>query len=139
MRITRRKRKLSSEINVVPYIDIMLVLLVVFMITAPLFSQGYNVDLPSVKAQPLDLRRHTQIVISVTSKGEYYYNAGTANELLSISQIQNRLSELNKEEIEVFIRGDVAVDYGKVISLMSSLQGSGISNIGLVTQPPRGT
>ena len=137
MRQVRRKRKLSSDINVVPYIDIMLVLLVVFMVTAPLFSQGYNVDLPSVNAQPLQLNRQTQIVISVTSAGEYYYNEGRRNELLSLEQIQARLRSKTGDEIEVFIRGDAAVDYGKVISLMSFLQEAGIDNIGLVTQPSR--
>lgn len=135
MRPVRRKRKLSSEINVVPYIDIMLVLMVVFMVTAPLFSQGYQVDLPDANAEPIKLDSSTQIVISVDIKGDYYYNAGEENELLSLAQIQNRLQALSDREFEVFIRGDSQVNYGAVISLMANLRNAGIDNVGLVTQP----
>lgn len=136
MRAVRRKRKLSSDINVVPYIDIMLVLLVVFMVTAPLFSQGYSVDLPAVNSQPIKLNRQTQVVISVDEKGEYYYNANGKTTKATLTEIENRLGQLNKEEIEIFIRGDARVNYGAVVSLMGYLQQVGINNIGLVTQPP---
>lgn len=137
MRAVRRKRKLSSDINVVPYIDIMLVLLVVFMVTAPLFSQGYNVDLPAVNAQPIKLNRQTQVVISVDENGEYYYSTGNQNNKLTLQEIEERIKKLNKEEIEIFIRGDAKVNYGAVISLMGYLQKAGIDNMGLVTQPAR--
>ncbi len=141
MRKVRRKRKLSSDINVVPYIDIMLVLLVVFMVTAPLFSQGYNVELPAVNSKPLQLNRQTQVVISITESGVYYYNEGQRNERLTLRQIQTKLQALqkSKDELEVFIKGDTKIQYGAVMTLMGSLQQSGIENVGLVTQPEKGT
>ncbi|MBE8182034.1 MAG: protein TolR [Candidatus Portiera sp.] len=137
MRTVRRKRKLSSDINVVPYIDIMLVLLVVFMVTAPLLSQGYNVDLPAVNAQPIKLKDKSQIVISVDENGEYYYTSGKQSSKVSLKDIEDRIKKLNKEEIEIFIRGDAKVNYGAVISLMGYLQKAGIDNMGLVTQPAK--
>ncbi len=141
MRKVRRKRKLSSDINVVPYIDIMLVLLVVFMVTAPLFSQGYNVELPAVNSKPLQLNRQTQVVISITESGVYYYNQGQRNERLTLRQIQTKLQALqkSKDELEVFIKGDTKIQYGAVMTLMGSLQQSGIENVGLITQPEKGT
>ena len=141
MRKVRRKRKLSSDINVVPYIDIMLVLLVVFMVTAPLFSQGYNVELPAVNSKPLQLNRQTQVVISITESGVYYYNEGQRNERLTLRQIQTKLQALqkSKDELEVFIKGDTKIQYGAVMTLMGSLQQSGIENVGLITQPEKGT
>ena len=141
MRKVRRKRKLSSDINVVPYIDIMLVLLVVFMVTAPLFSQGYNVELPAVNSKPLQLNRQTQVVISITESGVYYYNQGQRNERLTLRQIQTKLQALqkSKDKLEVFIKGDTKIQYGAVMTLMGSLQQSGIENVGLITQPEKGT
>ena len=139
MRRTRRTRlaRLQSEINVVPYIDIMLVLLVVFMVTAPLFSQGFRVDLPAANPKPLEIKSRDQIVISVSQNGDYYYNAGKQSEQLSLNQIKTRLSQLDKDELEVFVRGDTKTDYGNIVTLMSELQGIGIEDVGLVTQPNR--
>lgn len=141
MRTTRRKRKLSSEINVVPYIDIMLVLLVVFMVTAPLFSQGYNVELPEANAKPLRLNRQTQVVISITATGEYYYTKGSSNRPMTLIQIGKELKDLQQknESLEVFIKGDTAIRYGAVMNLMGYLQEAGINNVGLLTQAPRRT
>ena len=136
--MARRKRKLTAEINVVPYIDIMLVLLVVFMITAPLFSQGYQVDLPRTAARPLDLRKENQIVISVTEQREYYLSQGPTNEKVTISELQNIMRSLLEKERKpaIFVKGDREVAYGAVIGLMDALRQAGVNNVGLLTQPP---
>jgi len=135
--MTRRKRKLTSEINVVPYIDVMLVLLVVFMVTAPLFSQGYQVDLPAVSARPLNIQQQTQVVISITNQGEYHYSQGSINREVNLNELRDIMTELLKEESkpEIYIKGDKLVAYGEVVNLMASLQRLGIENVGLLTQP----
>ena len=136
--MARRKRKLMAEINVVPYIDIMLVLLVVFMVTAPLFSQGYQVDLPATAARPFNIKKETQIVVSVTEQREYYYSQGSINKKVTIKELQDIMKSLLKEEQKpaIFVKGDKEVAYGAVISLMDALQKAGVNNVGLLTQPP---
>ena len=136
--MARRKRKLASEINVVPYIDVMLVLLVVFMVTAPLFSQGYQVQLPAVSAKPIQLNKKQQVVVSVAEDGKYYYAVGGNNKEASLPELRAYLVKLiqEKEEVEVFIKGDTRIAYGRVMELMQAMQQSGIEDVGLVTQPP---
>lgn len=135
--MARRKRKLTAEINVVPYIDVMLVLLVVFMVTAPLFSQGYQVDLPTVSARPLNIKQQTQVVISITNQGEYHYSQGSINREVNLNELRDIMTEVLKEEgeLEIYIKGDKLVAYGEVVNLMASLQRLGIENVGLLTQP----
>ncbi len=135
--MARRKRKLTAEINVVPYIDVMLVLLVVFMVTAPLFSQGYHVDLPAASARPLNIQQQTQVVISITNQGEYHYSQGSINKKVNLAELRATMTELLKEEgePEIYIKGDKLVAYGEVVNLMASLQRLGVENVGLLTQP----
>lgn len=132
-----RKRKLIAEINVVPYIDVMLVLLVIFMVTAPLLSQGYQVNLPGTSARPLNIERQTQIVVSITDKNEYYYSQGTINKKLSVAEIQKTIKQLLEKgrEPAIFIKGDRRVEYGEVVNLMAALQETGVESVGLLTQP----
>ena len=103
--MARRKRKLASEINVVPYIDVMLVLLVVFMVTAPLFSQGYQVQLPAVSAQPIKLNKKQQVVVSIAADGKYYYSVGGNNKQASLPELRQYLDtdSLKKKRMWKFL------------------------------------
>ena len=130
-----RRKKLMSEINVVPYIDVMLVLLVIFMITAPLLSQGVKVDLPQAAARPVDTKDTETLVVTITSKGEYYLDdrkitpAALSRKVTGILRLRARTP--------VLVRGDHRVPYGEVVKAMALLQGAGAPSVGLVTQPPR--
>lgn len=132
----RGKRKLSSDINVVPFIDVMLVLLVIFMITAPMMNQGVDVDLPQASAKPID-NDTSPLIVSIDKDGQYFLSRNgkdTQVELETLgSDVQQVLSEHPKTP--VMVKGDKAVSYGQVISLMSTLQSSGVPNVGLVSQP----
>ena len=137
----RRKGPLS-EINVVPYIDVMLVLLVIFMVTTPLLSQGIKVNLPRAQAQTI-VPAQEPIIVSIDDKGLFYLNTTThpetaldAHQLsLEISE-QIRNAEQKKAPRQVFVKGDKKVDYGKVVSAMVLLQQAGAINIGLLTESP---
>ena len=138
MRIRRRK-KLMSEINVVPYIDVMLVLLVIFMITAPLLTQGVNVELPQAAAKPLLASDDEPTVISIDGVGNYFINFGdNQDKPIPLATLVNRVAALRKykPKIPIYVKGDRRVDYGRVVELMALLQGSGVDGVGLVTTPP---
>ena len=134
----RKRRRPVSEINVVPYIDVMLVLLIIFMVTAPLISQGVKVDLPKASANPIEQEDNPPIIASVDVKGRYYLNVGddqeTAidkDELAAIVQAQ-----LQKDEnTPVVVKGDGQVAYNEVIQLMVLLQSAGVPSVGLMTDP----
>ena len=138
MRNRVRKRPMS-EINVVPYIDVMLVLLIIFMITAPLLSQGVNVELPQVPSKPLPPNEKEPVVVSVDKTGNLYINYGENQDRPVAPQIlANRIGALRKyqPQIPVFVKGDSNVPYGRVVEVMSLLQAAGVTNVGLVTEPP---
>ena len=133
-----RKRPIA-EINVVPYIDVMLVLLIIFMITAPLLSQGIKVDLPQSASEPLPPTDKEPVVVSVDSEGNFFINYGENQDApLEAQTLINRVSALLKYQpgIPVFIKGDRNVPYGRIVAVMSLLQQSGVENIGMVTEPP---
>lgn len=133
-----RKRPMA-EINVVPYIDVMLVLLVIFMITTPLLSQGVKVDLPRAAAQPLSAKNAEPIIVSVDAQGNYYLNiAKQAAQPLNASELIAQVTAaLNIEkERQVLVKGDQHVDYGKVVQAMVLLQQAGAATVGLMTQTP---
>jgi biopolymer transport protein TolR len=130
-----------SEINVVPYIDVMLVLLIIFMVTAPLLTQGVKVDLPQADAQVIDTREQEPLVVSVTAGGDYYVNYGEnkdrpidARTLLTRTAALLRL----RPELPVVVRGDKDVPYGRVVHVMTLLQKAGAPSVGLMTDPPEG-
>lgn len=126
-----------SEINVVPYIDVMLVLLIVFMVTAPLLTQGIKVDLPD-SASPMTPDQEP-IIVSIDAKGLYYINIGSNQKKpLKLEIIEDRIEKVlkNKPNTPVLLEGDEKAEYGWVIELMSSLQKEGIANVGLITEPP---
>jgi biopolymer transport protein TolR len=133
----RTKRKLVAEINVVPYIDVTLVLLVVFMITAPLLMQGVKVELPTANSAPLDNQKHYPLIISIKSDGTYWIDENGTNIANSLSFIKDRVAKVlrQKPNTPVLVWGDTAVDYGSVVDLMSQLQIAGAPSVGLVTEP----
>ena len=137
MKTKRTKRKLVAEINVVPYIDVTLVLLVVFMITAPLLMQGVKVELPAANSAPLDKQKQDPLIISIKSDGTYWIDENGTNIANSLSFIKDRVAKVlrQKPNTPVLVWGDTAVDYGSVVDLMSQLQIAGAPSVGLVTEP----
>ncbi len=134
-----QKRKLMSEINVVPYIDVMLVLLVIFMVTAPLLTQGIKVELPKAGAEPIDdVPDHPPLVISVDADGNLYINVGDdEDEPVSGKEVVARVGAVlrNKPDTPMLIKADRAVPYGNVVGAMVLLQQGGADAVGFVTDP----
>ncbi len=128
-----------SEINVVPYIDVMLVLLIIFMITAPLLTQGVKVDLPQVSSKPIDNPDKEPVIINVDAAGNFYITFGeNGDKPVSPKELINRVSALLKYQpgIPVLVGGDKSVPYGKVVELMTLLQRAGVPTVGMITKPP---
>jgi len=135
-----RKRRLMGEINVVPYIDVMLVLLIIFMVTAPLLTQGVKVELPDAGAEPLDpeMQESEPLILSVDSSGAFYLNVGDDEEQpREPAQIlQLATSVINsKPKVPVLVNADESVAYGRVISGMVLLQQAGARKVGFLTDP----
>lgn len=133
----RNKRRPMAEINVVPYIDVMLVLLVIFMVTAPMLTQGVEVELPSANAAPIQNDDQDVLIASIDAKGQYYLDVGGKQEPIALSQIQDRVRKVLNQSpgMSVLVRSDKSVSYGDVIGLMVTLQAAGVPNVGLVTEP----
>ncbi len=128
-----------SEINVVPYIDVMLVLLVIFMITAPLLSQGVKVDLPRVASEPLPPSEREPLIVTVDREGRVFVNYGEDQDTpIGDETLMARVAALlrNQPDIPVLVKGDEGTAYGAVVRVMSLLQGAGAEGIGLMTDPP---
>jgi len=131
-------RKAMAEINVVPYIDVMLVLLVIFMVTAPLLMQGVKVDLPQAPSAPVKDNDLEPIVVSIKSDGTYYLNLGGNEEQSKpVDEIMTTVAKVlrQKPETPVLVWGDRTIEYGVVVSLMTDLQSAGAPSVGLVTEP----
>ena len=136
---SRRRRRPMSEINVVPYIDVMLVLLVIFMVTAPLLYQAVEIELPELSAQPLPPGDIEPLILNVHADGDYTFSVGIqrpesigAEELaITVGAVMRR-----QPQTPVMVRGDSAVAYGKVLEAMNKLQEAGVPKVGLMTQPP---
>jgi biopolymer transport protein TolR len=149
MASVNKGRRLMGEINVVPYIDVMLVLLIIFMITAPLLTQGIKVDLPKAGAEPLDpkmLKDAIPIVLSVDKEGRLYLNrGGDPKSPLDADVVADRATAALREnpELPVLVKADNAVAYGQVVRAMVILQKAGAKKVGFITdllpQPPRRT
>jgi biopolymer transport protein TolR len=136
--ITRRRR-LMGEINVVPYIDVMLVLLIIFMITAPLLTQGVKVDLPKAAAEPIEPQRIQPLVLSVDRQGRLYLNVGgnPQSALDEATAAARAAAVLRREpQTQVLVKADNAVAYGRVVQAMAMLQHAGARKIGFITEPP---
>ena len=134
------KRKPMAEINVVPYIDVMLVLLIIFMVTAPMLNQGVDVDLPNVDASPVTVEDdENQLIVSVAASGLYYLERGSDDpKAMALVDIKQYVATLLKSQpkTDVLVRGDESVPYGVVVALMGALQNSGAASVGLITEAP---
>ncbi len=134
-----QKRKLMGEINVVPYIDVMLVLLIIFMVTAPLLTQGIEVELPKAGAEPIpDVPNHPPLILSVDAEGNLYINVGddedtpaTAADIVA----RTRAVLTQRPDTPILVKGDRNVPYGNVVGAMVLLQQGGAENVGFVTDP----
>ena len=138
--IRQFKKKRMAEINVVPYIDVMLVLLVIFMVTAPMLSEGFHVQTPEANAKPVGKASVRPIVVSVDKKGRYYVNLGASQKKpVNSSTLVNRVAARRKQhpDIAIYIKGDTRVRYGNVINVMSLLSQSGISDFSMIVTPTR--
>jgi biopolymer transport protein TolR len=129
-----------AEINVVPYIDVMLVMLVIFMITAPLLTPGVQVDLPEADAEQLSPDQKEPLIVTVDAGGNLYLNIGDApDQPVDEATLLQRVSAVlrRRQDKTVLVRGDHAVQYGAVVAAMVLLQQAGVPNVGLVTEPPQ--
>ena len=137
----RRGRRLMAEINVVPYIDVMLVLLIIFMVTAPLLTQGIKVDLPKAGAEPLPedmMRDHQPLILSVDPSGRFYLNIGGDDEApIDTETVVQRVSAVLRRapQTPVLVKADRSVPYGSVVEGMVLLQQSGAEKVGFITDP----
>jgi len=132
-----KKRRLNAEINVVPYIDVMLVLLIIFMVTAPLLTQGIEVELPEANAQSMT-SQNEDVIFSVTQKGEFLLNVGSkTSEPLDDAGLQSRISEIITQHPDqmILVEGDANVPYQYVARGMAILREAGATKIGFVTTP----
>ena len=128
-----------AEINVVPYIDVMLVLLVIFMVTAPMLMQGVEVDLPDAAAAPVDNQDAEPLIVSINGQGQLFLNLGVnEKKSLALATIQQRVGAVLRRTPEkpVLIWGDKTVPYGQVVFVMTALQAAGAPSVGLVTENP---
>ena len=135
----RKRRKPIAEINVVPYIDVMLVLLIVFMITAPLLTQGVNVELPKVVSDPLYIKENEPLVVSIGKKGNYYIELGDKRDSAkTLKEVEKAVKIVLKRKpaTPVLVNGDKRVPYGAVVELLTALQKANVPNVGLLTEPP---
>jgi biopolymer transport protein TolR len=134
-----KKHRPVAEINVVPYIDVMLVLLIIFMVTAPMLMQGVKVDLPAANTDPVENQDSEPLIVSIKSDGQLYLNLGGGkDQALSLATIKQRVSVVMRRSPEkpVLVWGDRAVAYGEVVTLMAALQDAGAPSVGLVTENP---
>ena len=135
----RNKHRPMAEINVVPYIDVMLVLLIIFMVTAPLLSQGVKVDLPEAPSDPMENQDPEPLIVSINAAGELFLNVGgEAEQTLSLATVKQRVGVVMRRNPDkpVMVWGDRAVPYGEVVQLMTALQEAGAPSVGLVTESP---
>ena len=133
----KKKRSLVAEINVVPYIDVTLVLMVIFMITAPLLMQGVKVDLPDANSSPMEESDQEPFIVSIKSDGTYWIDEKGKNSVKSLELVKERVAKIivQQPKTPILVWGDSAVDYGVVVNLMSELQLVGATSVGLVTEP----
>ena len=141
-RFERIRKPLNSDMNVVPYIDVMLVLLVIFMVTAPMITSGIKVDLPQANSTPME-SKDAPAIVSLDKDGQYFlqYKDQKADQPLALTELTAILSEAQQtaktenKELNVVIEGEKTRSYGEVMSLMNSLQEAGLTQVGLLTEP----
>ncbi|MAE54955.1 MAG: protein TolR [Porticoccaceae bacterium] len=128
-----------AEINVIPYVDVTFVLLVVFMVTAPLLMQGVQVNLPAVDSAPIKSNDNDPFIVSIKNDGSYWIDQRGENQNKNLNEIKQIIEKILSQspEKQILIWGDEKVDYGSVVLLMSELQKVGATSVGLITDPPR--
>ena len=137
-RFGRIKKPLKSEMNVVPYIDVMLVLLVIFMVTAPMITSGIKVDLPEANSNPI-VSDAAPAMVSLKADGSYYLEYKDIKQAVSLDELKDLLTTAQQaadnQQLNIVINGDKTRPYGDVMGLMSTLQEAGLTQVGLLTQP----
>ena len=136
----RHKRRPMAEINVVPYIDVMLVLLVIFMVTAPILQQGVEVDLPQASASPIDNTEREPVIVSVDAQGNYYLTiADKPDSPIALQDMLVMVAAVMRRapDTPILVKGDRDVPYGRVVEAMAYLQQAGVPKVGLMTETPR--
>jgi biopolymer transport protein TolR len=134
----RSKKRAVAEINVVPYIDVMLVLLIIFMATAPVIMQGVTVDLPQADSQPMSEDQKVPVVASVDATGRYFLDIGDQHkETLDLVDLAGQVAQYLRmnPESPVVVQGDAKVPYDAVVQLMAALKEAGVPSVGLMTEP----
>ena len=137
--VRRRGKRLMAEMNVVPYLDVTLVLLIIFMITAPLITQGVKVDLPQAPSEVMEPQQEEPVVVSIDAAGNLYVDLGEKpDEPIDEDTLVTRVAGIKKYKpaTEFLVRGDAGVPYGRVVEVMALMQGAGLDSVGLLTQPP---
>ncbi len=134
---TRKKHRQMNEINVVPYIDVMLVLLVIFMVTAPLLTEGVQVELPQANANPIESPESVPFVVHVDADGNYFLNQNS-DKAVSLHEVQLKAKAVKtvKPQTAFMVRGDASVDFDSVVQAMVALQAAGVDDVGIVTRSP---
>lgn len=128
-------KRFMSEINVTPLVDVMLVLLIIFMVTAPLLKEGVSVDLPEAKAKPIEKIKEEDIVITVDKEGRIYI--GKTEVEMETLEPKLKLILRQRAKKEVYLQADRTVSYGSVVKVLATLEEAGAERIGMVTEPPR--
>ncbi len=137
----RIKKPLASDMNVVPYIDVMLVLLVIFMVTAPMLTTGLTVDLPKAETSALSVAQQQPAIVTLQADQHYFLKLGAADDqAMSLQELQALLSaeQSKNPALTVLINGDQNVPYGEIVRLMAGLQSAGLQQVGLITETPAG-
>lgn len=136
----RKRRKPMSEINVVPYIDVMLVLLIIFMVTAPMMMQGVEVEVPQVESGPLERDDNQEyLIVAINAEGDVFVERGEETpEAVEPAGVGRYVATVlgQQPSLQVYIRGDTRISYGRLMQVMSNLQSAGIESVGLITEAP---
>ncbi len=138
-RKSRKRRGPMAEINVVPYLDVTFVLLMIFMITAPLVQTGVDVDLPQAEAAAVDLKDEPPVIVSIKKDGAFYIDIGDRqDEPVDEDVLYTRVAAVlrNNPQAQIYVRGDHLVEYGKIVTVMAALKVAGAPKVGLMTTPP---
>ncbi|MBE0502225.1 MAG: protein TolR [Desulfuromonadales bacterium] len=135
-RDNNRGRKTLSQINVTPFVDVMLVLLIIFMVTAPMLDQGFDIDLPEVADSPGIVSKGEPLLVTIDKKGAIFVGRSTVNDPGKLVPLLQQMMKERKEK-EVLLEADSNVAYGRVMQVMAAIRKAGINKVGMVTQPPK--